>query len=593
MRMRGIAAALLLCLAACGTDDACQGAACPTGNGGAACDPAACAAGGVLYFYDAAVVGAVPVYRDGDSWARVCGASDLPAGQSLAGLAIDLQLVSTERKEQNEAVFDTDRSVQVGDCIDRHCVAAADLGPATVSIEADCVKSVAPGLDYDCDVSSDLGVGSPGLGASVVQVSHVAFADRVATWVGGEGPGIGVVVLVDQSGSVNGFVQPNPDVAPPDGKPDRHFEMTYDDANYALTRWQQESGDVSVQEHLASDKRHLRLLALQDFVAGLNVNDRLLVVGYNEDERGRLVCSGPEIPSPTPAECFSTRRDWVARGLNDLPGNEGGRTPLWDALYEAVTFLQGQPGLAGRHVVVLGDGPDTCSPTSEHFVGGVPCGQRSFDDVRAAARASSSEAPVHLHFVQYQAVGYVERDPAQMELACLTDGTYTFVNQRDMGAGATEFSDALLAAMDRARRAFLGTWRVFVALDAVGIDAPWPSGMPGGHLFALRGALTLRAGPFVLDDRVVAFRVGSQTDAAAILDTPNWDNTLVFRKGCQLDSQCGGDDTAGCVARCGWESGLCKSVDLPLAGGAACMMENGAGGVCCFGDCLDPDLACE
>jgi hypothetical protein len=559
---------------------------------GSGCNTAAKINAPKIYFYNAQVVGAVPVYKNGDAYERLCRTSELPAGASLEGLAVDLELISTERKEQNETVFDNDKSIQVGDYINRHYVEAVDVSAENVTFSVDCVKQVGPTLVRECEAATDIGAGTSKVNSQIVDVSHVQYADRATTWGNqGSGPGIGVVVLVDQSGSVSGFVQPDPNVAPPDGKPDRYYEMSYDDANMAITKWQQEHGDTTVLEKLASDKKQIRRTALDDFISGLNKNDKLLVMSYNEDETNHLVCSGAELENPTMADCFATRRDWVARGMNDLAGNEGGRTPLWESLYGAVEFLQDQAGMTAKHIVVLNDGPDTCNPASEHFVGGTICGAKSFDDVKGLLETGTSDVPVHVHFVQYQAKGYPERDQAQVELACLTEGTYSFVNRGDLGT--TEFQDALIAALDRARFGFLGKWRMIIQSDVVAANLPWSQGTPPGHAYGVRGFIKLLQSAFVRTEFIVSFKVGSQSNADSVKDTPNWDNTLVFRKDCVLDSQCSGDDNAACVSRCGWETGLCAAVDLPDPTGQSCTLDGGIGGVCCKGTCQDVTATCE
>jgi|GEM_PF-2973803 len=556
---------------------------------GAGCNTAAKINAPKIYFYNAQILGAVPVVKNGDVYERQCRTSELPAGTKLDGLAIDLELISTERKEQNETVFDNDKSIQVGDYINRHYLEAPDLNPDNVRLQIDCVKQAGTTLSRDCEAGADLMQPN----SEIVQVQHVKVADRGEVWGGGAGLGIGVVFLLDQSGSVSGFVQPDPELAPPEAsKPDRNFEMTYDEANLAITKWQQTQGDPGVLERLASDKKHYRVAALQDFISSLNKNDKLLVMTYNEDFKNQLICSGAELENPTMKDCFATRRDWVARGINDIAGNEGGRTPLWEAMYNAVEFLQGETGVAAKHIVVLNDGPDTCNPNSEHYVGGTPCGDRDFDDVVGLLENGTTDQPIHVHFVQYQAKGYPSRDQAQMQLACETDGTYSFVNRTDMGT--TEFEESLLSALDRARFSFLGKWRLFVESDVVSLDLPWPQGTPVGRAFATYGNLKLLANQtFITAESIFTFKVGNQSNKQGIQETPNWDNSLVFRKDCAQNSQCGGADAAQCTARCGWESGLCFPDDVVLPVGTACTMDGGLGGVCCGGTCQDVAATCE
>ncbi len=555
---------------------------------GAGCNTAAKINAPKIYFYNAQILGAVPVVKNGDAFERMCRTSDLAAGQKLDGLAVDLQFISTERKEQGQTVFDKDKSIQLGDDINRQIVDEGDLTVENVKMTIDCVKQASPALSRECEAGTDLMAPN----SQIVKVGHVKFADRFEAWGGGEGVGVGVVVLVDQSGSVSGFVQPNPAVDPPDAsKPDQHYEMDYNAANLAITKWQQEQADPGVLERLASDKKHFRQTALQSFISGLNKTDKLLVMSYNEELKNKLLCSAVELENPTMKDCFVTRRDWVTKGLNDLPGNEGGRTPLWEALYNAVEFLQAETELAAKHIVVLNDGPDTCNPNSEHFVGGAPCGDRDLSDVIGLLDGDTGELPVHVHFVQYQAKGYPSRDQAQAEVACLTDGTYTFVNRGDMGS--TEFEEALRSGLDRARYAFLGKWRLMVESDVVSLDLPWPSGTPVGRAFAAYGNLKLLPNPFITAENIFTFKVGNQSNKEGVQETPNWDNSLGFRKDCSASSQCGGDDAAQCTARCGWEAGLCLAAEVSIPVGTACTQDGGAGGVCCLGTCQDPALPCE
>lgn len=242
----------------------------------------------------------------------------------------------------------------------------------------------------------------------------------------------GVVILLDQSGSISGFVQPDPALG--------NAEMSYDEANLAITRWQQSQADPEVLKRLASDRFHARVEAVRDVIGRLDPNDRLLVLTYNEDFKGQVVCTGEDLPEASAEACFTTRRDWVTAGLDEVPGMEGGRTPLWEVVGTAYAFLAAQPGPTSRHLLILGDGPDTCFPSAPDFAGDTPCSDTSFDDVKAQATGGT----IAVHVVQWAAAGYPAADAQQIELATLTGGTHAFVD----GSGLDEmaFRDALKLA---------------------------------------------------------------------------------------------------------------------------------------------------
>jgi hypothetical protein len=532
-----------------------------------------------IYFFQAQILGAVPVVKNGDAYERVCRTGDVQGGR-LEGFAIDVELLSTERKEQDESNIDKDRSIQVDDYINRHYVLESDLNREAVTLSLDCVKRAGETLARECDAATDIQAPA----AEIVDIQHVPFALRRDTWGGGSGDGVGVIVLLDQSGSVGGFVQPDSALG--------HYEMPYDDANMLITEYQK-TQDPLILEKLASDKRNYRVPALHQFISRLNANDKLLVVSYNEDHKNLVVCEGgSELPEdPSMADCFVTRRDWVLKGLDASAGNESGRTPLWEALYGAYEFLESESGVAAKHIVVLGDGPDTCHPTSEHFRGGTPCGDRAFEEVVAQVEGGAND--IHLHFVQYQTVGYRARDPRQMELSCLTDGSYVFINRTDLAN--QEFESSLLKALDRVRYSFLGKWRLFVDSSVVALSRPWPEGTPPGGLYSVFGNLKLLAekNPFMSEDSIYTFHVGNQSSKSGIQQTPNWDNSLIFRKDCTANSDCFGSDDAQCVHYCGWESQICYEGGVSSPFGETCTMGDGSTGGCCNGACQAAGTPCE
>jgi hypothetical protein len=558
-----------------------------------ACNTAAKINAPKIYFDDAQILGAVPVIKVGDAYQRVCTLAGLEAGQALDGLAIDLELVSTERKEGDQSNIDRDRSIQVGDYINRHYVEALDLSPDNLKVSVDCAKRTPADSimnHKDCDPGAD--VMSPS--AEVKRVTHVAFTDRGTAFGGGDGSGIGLVVLLDQSGSVGGFVNPDPDAGPV-GR-----EMPYDDANIAIYEWQQ-AHNPQILDELASDKLNYRISTLRQLISDLNSTDKLLIMSYSEDAKNKLVCQIPGVQNPQPQDCFTARRDFLKKSsadtsftvLDDEAPQYGGRTPLWESLYGAIEFLGAQQGLAAKHILVLNDGPDTCYPGSETFAGGSACADKGFEDV--VSLVSNTVKDVHVSFAQYQAKGYPARDVRQAELACLTDGHHVFVNRLDMVNDNLQFEYALDKAVDRIRYAFLGQWRLFVESDTVTLDLPWPQGTPVGGLYNLVGTLKFLANAtFITEERLLNFAVGKASTKTTVQATPSWDNTLLFRKDCSANSQCGGSDENACKAYCGWESRLCAPAALNTPTGTVC--DNGGNpGVCCqiTGVCQSPQDPCQ
>jgi hypothetical protein len=465
-----------------------------------------------IFFVDAQILGAVPVVKQGVGYERVCRRTT--PGATIDGFAMDLGLLSTVRKASDGEAYDTDVSIHPGDYINRVEVLKEQLAPDKLELSVNCLKQIEAGaaLERQCESAADM------LNplAQIVDVEHVAQAIREESWGKGEGPGIGVVVLVDQSGSVAGFVDPDPE--------NGHIELPYDEANIAITDWQQ-TQDPQILDRLASDRKRYRISALEQFTDTLNVNDKLLIAAYNGSSGVRLVCESPELDAANWDDCFSTRRDWVTRGLERMAGTESGRTPLWKALYQAYEFLSDRDDVGARHIVVLNDGPDTCHPDSDHYspdIGQI-CADRSLQDVRSLIEGNNG-LPVHVHFVQHQAAGYTERDLGQMEVSCMTDGSYTFVNRVDLSD--TEFGDAPFKALERVRHSFLGKWRFIVEMHPLGVDLPWPQGIPPGYGYLLDGHVKLLTNEFITTAQLIQFAVGNQSMRASVQSTPNWDNRL-------------------------------------------------------------------
>jgi len=433
---------------------------------------------------------------------------------------------------------------------------------------------------------------------------------------------IGVAVLVDQSGSMKGLV-------------DKHTSKEVD-FKEGQVLWNQPDWEPD-----GSDPKSQHITAIDHFLLELNRYERSIVFQYGgaTGQKPELVCWIPE-PKELPnledkyRYCYSDNRGLIldahpelahkSSELAKLVNGGEGRTPLWEAVLEAYDFMTWADDTESRHVVVVGDGPDTCHPDSpdfmplvQHDVGGgnieyvkqEACSSVGYEEVRDRILADrmildnqdNRVVPdVHIHFVQFQAPGYLERDPRQQELACLTGGHYLFVNSdsipnEDEDAPPEEANPitgkylypALDSALMKVRYALAGTW-------ALAIDLPGLPQRPRGSQMALKGDIKLPVDStgcsnppcgITSKDMIVNLGfglIGTQYES----QLAQVDIRPVFRHACSIVDDCAWFEDSNDVC----SDRTCLGTDLvcdeePVTDGTDCTKFKACGSDGCGGEC--------
>jgi hypothetical protein len=401
---------------------------------------------------------------------------------------------------------------------------------------------------------------------------------------------VSVALLIDQSGSMRGFV---------------------DEANGyregPLGTFPVPGDDVRVR--VASDPTNTRLSAAIDFINKLNANDQLIVFTYHESEDANIQVPCTEQPLPATGDlagereyirkalaCFGVNRDLILRQVASAFGEEGGRTPLWDAVQTAYRFLQRDDVGADtiRHIVVVADGPDTCNSES---IEGIQAGARSVTSGQCSSvayeqvfneivngNAEPGAVPVHVHFVQLQTRGYPTRDGRMMELACATQGLYQFVNGNDFPRTATgepekELDLALTEALARVRYSLLGYWTLAADTAAFAVGPGAAGHIAPGTVYGVSGTVTLGGGELVKQDKIQPF------DAAGTDNWGPWDLRVAFARSCEADADCTTGAVNPCQVYCAEQEGLCLATPFARPNATACTTGDGTAGQCCGGVC--------
>ena len=558
-------------------------------------------------FTDIQVVSAFPSRTDAGATARVCGAS-LPGEVAVVpnGVELTVNLVGTQPFD-SACADDADLSVKSGELIELSKVSAEGnkptIGPANFSIALQCVEPHGPvpaGGVSGCSTA----LSSANLVATQVRYENIVNRCDEKD----ESTRLNLAILVDHSGSISGFVDKN-------------------------TLLEDQLGYVDQPDKLEpSDKIHARIIATERLVDELNSHDRVIAYYFDEEvgaavaASDQLACEGgtrhgkrcvDDSECPDGIGCFRSSGDAADPVLDtflDKPLNMAeqdafgsskvsriflkaalnfkvkyggdGRAPLWHGVQTAYNFLKsGSLSAAkGRHIVIITDGPDTCSD-SDDFVyknsGGkcrVPCASATAGFDAVLKQMHADKYPVFVHFIQFQAQAqqYRKPDPRMMELACRTGGTYQFINSQEMNASSSEFANALKGAALRVRYALSGSWRVTVPLPYFG---PAKELSPG-TLYGARGQLQLKSELFPGLDQVYAYQGAWRYG----IETGNEDRRVLFRTACASHGECGG--SGDCAEKHCSATGLCvasKTQDQQHCGGG--------GGVCCAGTC-DTQTSC-
>ncbi len=554
-----------------------------------------------VQFDDLAVVGATPVKvkqtAAGPRWVPACG------GDAEA-MRLDFVLRSTPRT-------DADQDYQIRPGEDAVGSSVVKLGKNLATSHFDLSFSCLDGHDGTgasaaCpkpSPSSALAAETPMTPPSLFFTNHVGGEKVVHAGdarSSGRGKSVGVAILIDASGTLTGKVDPKTCLEAKEG---------------AIDSW-----DSASLKKCQSDSAGLRILAAKQILGLLNPQDPAIVFRYSE-EGCKVVCNAEDVFGITGISeedklknCYTTDRsltlgtDTVQPGLDkDLTGLGSGRSSLWSCANLAWSLLATK-GEAARHMVVLTDGPDTCSKDgNENFqscfrigedatgAGGVAKAQDGcpnavkFTEFKKAVTdfTESGRQDQHVSFVHFQSKGYGKADPRMQEIACMTGGHYQFLNFNAIAQETSERQTAIIEAVTNLRYTFGGFWSLVTKIPALVDNAQDPANARAGGMYALEGLLQLKS-----DNAIVP---KGQTPISAFLkvgpDPANGlgslDGRLVVKRACTKDADCAGA-AGGCGIRCNLESGLC---DAP-APGAACTGAGGTFGVCCAGSCDTAKQVC-
>jgi hypothetical protein len=475
------------------------------------------------------VMSAVPVVQTNEGGVKryepVCGATS-PGSGDADGLALKVLFLGSQKKEGE----DRDASIQPGDHVESSMVTPEGTTPSLFELSFDCMDRLPDESPTTCE--SGLATGSP-------QVDSIDF---YAYEQNGSAGDVGVLFVLDLSGSMQGLVNPF--------APYQYKEDTYDSIAQKLP------GGLNFQQN-GTDPAGERFKALQDAIEqSLNAEDSILVVAFNENSF-KVVCEIPGYVDQDPDlmmnECYGKNRslflghEGVEAEIGELvklQGKERGRTPLWYAVNRAYDFMREQDQTF-RHIVVIGDGPDTCSESAElnHCSG--PCTQfrTEFEEFRGNILSEGLEDRVPIHFVQLGAKGYPDRDPRQQEVACLTGGQHIFINATQIPSN--KLRNVIESRLRNLMYTVRGYWQFNVELSAMSqMNDP-----PNGGLYAIDGmgqVLPGMNGLLVAQDEVFSFKFGEENTTL--------DGRVAVRKPCDPDN-----DHCGEMAGCSGDAEQCAS----------------------------------
>lgn len=541
------------------------------------------------------VIAAFPARIDTDATGgttvtRVCGALD----QGLQANAVEFtfNLVSTKLEPETVACEenDKDQSVMEGELIGTFPVVASDaqptVGEANFQLTLGCLDDYAPAV---------AGAGAPSCTSAIQSITlngaqdvrYRQFTKPSKSASSGRcdpsdlGTRINVAVLADLSGSNTGLVDVNGKEYPTD--------------------------QASTADPQPSDPNASRIKVLQEFVRNdLNRgHDRVVGFAFGNGEvdvlgSDQLGCIGGTVAPGTQClvddDCGSgglCRPDASKQNTFELlaenealdqlfgPKDENiiyldtalrarqfeakGRAPTFAAIDKAFGFLRDSPVGGAKAIVLITDGPDTCTETEDFLYTSpegkcrLPCqniiqSEQNFQAVRQKVvehfNLTGDWIPVHI--IQFQSAGYAQPDARMMELACESNGTFQFINSSQIPSEQNLLETTLQRALQRVRFALAGNWRVAFRVSAIEGGQ-----VPVGTMQAMRGQLEFRNSSFPeLDGRVY---LENDEWRFSVRDN-NEDRRLLMRVPCMSTADCGG---AECGADACLPSGLCASNAQP------------------------------
>lgn len=501
------------------------------------------------------IIGAYPARRAQDgTWERVCGTG------SADGLITNIALQSSQRRDES-----ADLSIRPGDVIQTRMVDGGlsdDINlsnPGNMQLDLGCINPVGSTGDT-CNGA----IASATLDRVVYEANT---PDRASSH--------NVMILIDQSGSMTGFVQ---------------------DQTYTEARQVPDLPDNFLE--IASDRNNLRLSAAKRLIGTLNPDDRPGVLAFGEQGGLTVPCSLAVQDVQTDLNaCFGARnRDiWTdqSKGIDSLANKTGGRSNLWLGVKTAYDFLRGKNDRQrSNHIVVITDGPDTCAGEGRGSCQ-TPCTTADFaalSEQIEADHADPNGPKIRVHFVQFESLGYPGRDARQVELSCVSGGHYQFINSNQFPRVQTQrLQDALDRAVTNVRYALMGHWALASSVPIYASNAGGGAGLPAGNLYGLEGQLVIkREANLTPSGLELTFPFGFGVATNTQESFPDWDRRPTIRKPCGSFADCGAGGAPGaCETVCSAETLVCANgaspVEMPDL--ALCSPSQGVSGFCCAGDC--------
>ncbi|MCA9521510.1 MAG: hypothetical protein KC609_11080 [Myxococcales bacterium] len=333
-------------------------------------------------------------------------------------------------------------AVRPGDSLKRGLVdVGTTVGTTNFTFTKSCIQADGQGNCSDADINSQ---------QVSLQTNKVEYFERM-----GKSDTLGLVILLDQSGSISGAIEAN--------------GTTFRETDQGLS-------DVNV----ASDPSGIRLVAIQSLIAALQSQDKVLVLAYSSKGL-RLVCNLSESDFPDFNErakrCFSANKTPLTDpeqsrttiNSTDIQFNAKGRSNMWEAVKWAIEFHAANSSGLKPQILVVNDGPDTCT----NYEGFDNCSTVTVDQVKTIA---TPQVPVH--FVQFTSRVHTARDTDQQLVSCLTRGEYIFVSN----VNGLKDNGPHKGALTLARFMMQGTWLLHVNVPAL-------SGRPGGNGYLIQSVV--------------------------------------------------------------------------------------------------------
>lgn len=592
-------------------------------------------------FYQIEVISAFPAQIDGvGNVKRVCGAAVDEETLAANGIELVNNFVSANLANPPCGADDRDFSIKEGELIELYPVKAS--GTNRTITPAYFKLTLCGEADQKLPAPPCLPGGSEAIATSV---QYKNLSPRcIATGNNAELSRVNVAVLVDNSGSTAGLV-------------DKESFLEEASGNF---------NQAGSTKDIASDFVSVRVDAVDQFVQTLNTRDRALVYYFDEqgvhvaceDNRHCVLDSDPtdfdvtvfcdvdaDCGAGSGRSCIALDNQELSRykslpfgggdqdnlnqqntcfGANNknrldihtaldkvVRSSGNGRAPVWAAIDEAYKFMTtpvatGGSGLTNadnRHIIIITDGPDTCSKDEDYNYKGIATLPKAkVDKCRPQCSAEGTARPyqeliekmktpdgegrnwqVHLHVIQFQSPGYKTPDAKLQQLACASDGTYQFINSEQVNKAQNNnlLSKALTNALNRVRNSLSGSWRTSYKLAEMQDSAI----IKKGEQVALDGSL----------DVTVAKFTSLQSAKTNFFDwrfswSNNEDRRLLVRMGCATSADCNGG-TDDCASQHCSSGGVCVDNQAPDL--MPCTIKGGAAGKCCKGVCAAAGGSCS